>query len=88
MKSNSIWEAEGNPTSISLKPILTSISKNSIFSSTLIGCARAWFPSRRSTLHHMGARERVRSGHLRWGRGTGGKGAYLETVSGCMEWEG
>ena len=88
VKSNSICEAEGNPTSISLKPIRTSISKNSIFSSTLIGWARAWFPSRRSTLHQIGARVSVRSGHCRPGRGTGGKGAYLVAGSGCMEREG
>ena len=74
VKSNSIWEAEGKPTSISLNPILTSISKNSIFSSTLIGCARAWLPSRRSTLHQVGARVIVRFGHWRSGRGTGGRG--------------
>src|SRR5476649_1538965 len=84
VKSNSIWEAEGNPTSISLKPIRTSRSKNSSFSSTLIGWARAWLPSRRSTLHQRGARVSVRPGHCRPGRATGGKGRYLLAEAGCM----
>ena len=87
VKSNSIWEADGKPTSISLKPILTSRSKNSIFSSTLIGWASAWLPSRRSTLHQTGARVSVLPGHWRSGRFTGGKGGYFETGSGCMEWK-
>src|ERR1039458_1901490 len=38
VKSNSIWEADGKPTSISLKPIRTSISKNS---TTLTRCGKA-----------------------------------------------
>ena len=37
----SVSEAAGKPTSISLKPILTSISKNSSFSSRLIGSISA-----------------------------------------------
>jgi hypothetical protein len=37
--------------------------ENSSFSSTLIGTASAWLPSRRSTLHQIGARSIVRSGH-------------------------
>ncbi len=40
-KSNSVCEAEGKPTSISLKPVLTRRSNMSSFSSTLIGVARA-----------------------------------------------
>ena len=55
MKSNSVWEAAGKPTSISLKPTLTSSLKNSSFSSRLIGMMSDWLPSRRSTLHHTGA---------------------------------
>ena len=54
-KAYSVSEAAGNPASISLKPSLTSILKNSIFCSRFIGTARAWLPSRKSTLHHMGA---------------------------------
>ena len=51
----SVSEAAGNPTSISLKPIFTRSLKNSIFCSRLIGITNAWFPSRRSTLHQIGA---------------------------------
>ena len=40
-KSYSVSDAAGNPTSISLKPISTSIWKNSIFSSRLMGSIRA-----------------------------------------------
>ena len=54
-KSYSVSEAAGKPTSISLNPTFTSIWKNSIFSSRLMGSIRAWLPSRRSTLHQMGA---------------------------------
>src|SRR5438094_782026 len=82
--ADSIWEALGNPTSISLKPILTSISKYSSFSSTLIGWARAWLPSRRSTLHQIGAWVSVRLGHWRLGKLTGGKDRYLVTGGACM----
>ena len=84
-KSNSICEAEGKPISISLKPIPTSIWKYSSFSSTLIGCASAWLPSRRSTLHQTGAEVRARFGHWRSGRSTCGKGRYLVTGGCCME---
>jgi hypothetical protein len=52
VKSNSICDAEGKPISISLKPSFTSNAKYSSFSSTLMGTASAWLPSRRSTLHH------------------------------------
>src|SRR5215211_326209 len=83
-KSNSICEALGKPTSISLKPIRTSISKYSSFSSTLIGWARAWLPSRRSTLHQVGADVRVRSGHWRFGNLTGGNGRYFKDGADCM----
>ena len=53
--SYSVSEAAGKPTSISLKPIFTRSSKNSSFSSKLMGMIRAWLPSRRSTLHQVGA---------------------------------
>ncbi len=53
--SYSVSDAAGKPISISLKPISTSTLKNSSFSSRFIGTISAWLPSRRSTLHHMGA---------------------------------
>ena len=74
---NSVFEAEGNPTSISLKPHLTSIWKSSSFWPTFIGMASAWLPSRRSTLHQAGAWVRMRFGHWRSGKWTGGNGRYL-----------
>ncbi len=77
LKSNSVWEAEGKPTSISLKPTFTSVSKSSSFCSTFIGTASAWFPSRRSTLHQRGACVRMRDGQRRSSRATGGNGRYF-----------
>ena len=55
IKLYSVSDAAGKPTSISLKPILTNIWKNSNFSSKLIGSISAWFPSLKSTLHQIGA---------------------------------
>ena len=55
IKVYSVSDAAGNPTSISLKPISTSNLKNSTFCSRLIGITSAWFPSRKSTLHQIGA---------------------------------
>ena len=40
-QSNSVCEDEGKPTSISLKPMRTSILNISIFSSTFIGSTSA-----------------------------------------------
>ncbi len=40
-KSKSVCEADGKPTSISLKPIATSISKNSSFCAAFIGSISA-----------------------------------------------
>ncbi len=77
VKSNSICEAEGKPISISLKPIFTSRAKYSSFSSTLMGTASAWLPSRRSTLHQVGARSIVREGHARSVIFTAAKGRYF-----------
>ena len=54
-KSKSGWLADGNPTSISLKPILTSTSNMRRLRSGSMGSMRAWLPSRRSTEHHRGA---------------------------------
>jgi hypothetical protein len=55
LKVNSVFEADGKPTSISLKPIFTSVWNNSSFCDTFIGTASAWLPSRKSTLHQRGA---------------------------------
>ena len=41
LKSNSVLDAEGNPTSISLNPILTRVWNNSSFWETFMGTARA-----------------------------------------------
>ena len=51
----SVSDAAGKPTSISLNPARTSVSKYSIFSSRLMGTTSAWLPSRKSTEHHTGA---------------------------------
>src|SRR5258706_181803 len=77
---NSVFEAEGKPTSISLKPHLTSVWNISSFWLTFMGTARAWFPSRRSTLHQIGAFLRTRFGHRRFGNRTTGKGRYFENA--------
>jgi hypothetical protein len=42
-----------------------------------MGSTSAWLPSRRSTLHQIGARSIVRDGHVRPGKWTGWKGRYL-----------
>ena len=55
LKANSVFDADGKPTSISLKPIFTSVWNNSNFCDTFIGTASAWLPSRKSTLHQRGA---------------------------------
>ncbi len=53
-KPNSVSEADGKPTSISLKPMAQSILNICIFLSAFIGSNRAWLPSRRSVLIHTG----------------------------------
>src|ERR1039457_2414061 len=53
-KSKSVWEAAGNPTSISLKPILTSVSNMRRLRAASMGSINAWLPSRKSTLHQVG----------------------------------
>ena len=78
LKANSVLEADGKPTSISLKPHFTSASKSSSFCDTFIGTASAWLPSRRSTLHQVGAAVRTRSGQRRSGRLTGWNGRYFD----------
>ncbi len=77
LKVNSVFDAEGNPTSISLNPQFTSAWNSSSFWLTFMGTASAWLPSRRSTLHHIGARVNVRLGHCRSGKCTGGNGRYF-----------
>src|SRR5690625_7095543 len=69
-KSKSVCDAEGKPTSISLKPILTSSSNISSLRSTSIGSIRAWLPSRRSTAHQRGACVIRLVGHVRSGSST------------------
>ena len=82
-KSNSVCDAEGKPTSISLKPIFTSISNMRSLRSLSIGSISAWLPSRRSTLHQTGAWRQHGVGPA-CGRSscTGAKGRYL--VWGCF----
>src|SRR5690606_17661657 len=53
-KSKSVCDAEGKPTSISLKPILTSCSNKRSLRSTLMGSISDWLPSRKSVLIQMG----------------------------------
>ena len=91
VKANSVSEAEGKPISISLKPTATSRRKSSSFSSTLIGMARAWLPSRRSTEHQIGAWVRVLSGQRRSDSfGAKAKGRYFFRVpvfmAGSVSW--
>src|SRR6185369_925028 len=77
LKVNSVLDAEGKPTSISLNPHRTSVWKSSSFWLTFMGTASAWLPSRRSTLHQVGATVKVRLGHFRSGKATGGKARYF-----------
>ena len=77
MKSNSVAPALGKPTSISLRPTLTSRSKNRVFFSVPIGSISDWLPSRRSVESQRGARSMTRDGHCRSGRAIWLKGRYL-----------
>jgi len=76
-KSKSVCEAEGNATSISLKPMSHSVRKRRSFFSTLIGSKSAWFPSRRSVLIQTGASVTTFPGQRRSDSGTGRNAAYL-----------
>jgi hypothetical protein len=76
-KSNSTCDADGNPTSISLKPMDTSASNMRSLRGMSMGSISAWLPSRRSTLHHMGGRVSTASGQVRSVRRTGVNGAVL-----------
>src|SRR5882672_2199955 len=84
LNANSVFDAEGKPTSISLKPVFTSVWNNSSFCDTFIGTASAWLPSRKSTLHQRGAWVRTRLGHCRSGKCTGGNARYFFDGSFCM----
>ena len=53
-KSKSGCEADGKPTSISLKPIATRALNICSLRAGSIGSMRAWLPSRRSTEHQIG----------------------------------
>src|SRR5690242_11379090 len=81
---NSVLDADGKPTSISLKPIFTSVWNNSSFCDTFIGTASAWLPSRKSTLHQRGAAVSTRLGHWRSANATGGNGRYFLDGSVCI----
>ena len=81
---NSVLDADGKPTSISLKPILTSVWNNSNFWETFIGTASAWLPSRKSTLHQRGAAVSTRFGHWRSGKWMAGNARYFFVGSFCM----
>ena len=53
--SKSVCDAEGNPTSISLKPSSTSSANRRRLRGVSIGLTSAWLPSRRSVEHQIGA---------------------------------
>ncbi len=76
-KSNSVWDAEGNPISISLKPMSTRTLNMRSFLLVSMGSMSAWLPSRRSTLHQMGALVITRLGHCRSGSLMGSKAWYF-----------
>ena len=77
MKSKSGWLADGKPTSISLKPISTTVSNMRRLRAGSIGSMSAWLPSRRSTEHHSGAFVIRWSGQVRSGSESGRNGRYL-----------
>ena len=76
-KLKSVSDADGNATSISLKPIATSVLNIRILRAASIGSNSAWLPSRRSVLIQIGAFVIVRDGHVRSGRLTGVNGRYF-----------
>ena len=76
-KSKSVCEADGKPTSISLKPISHTVRNMRILRSTFIGSNSAWLPSRRSVLIQTGARSMTLFGHWRSASAIGAKGRYL-----------
>ena len=76
-KLKSVSDADGNATSISLKPIATSVLNIRILRAASIGSNSARLPSRRSVLIQIGAFVIVRDGHVRSGRLTGVNGRYF-----------
>ena len=84
LKANSVFDADGKPTSISLKPIFTSVWNNSSFCEIFIGTASAWLPSRKSTLAQRGAVVSTRFGHWRSGKCIGRNARYFFDGSLCM----
>ncbi|CFU79902.1 Uncharacterised protein [Bordetella pertussis] len=78
-KSKSVCDADGKPTSISLKPIFTSCSKKRTLRSTLMGSISDWLPSRKSVLIQMGGWVMRRLGQVRSAksRAKGWNGTYL-----------
>ena len=58
MRSRTVWksvsDADGKPTSISLRPTAHSVLNSRFLVSRLMGSNSAWLPSRRSVLHHTG----------------------------------
>ena len=81
MRSRTVWksvsEADGNPTSISLRPTAHRVLNSRFLVSRLMGSNSAWLPSRRSVLHHTGTCVSWRVGHCRLGRSMGGKRAVF-----------
>jgi hypothetical protein len=63
--SKSVMDALGKPTSISFTPSRRSRSKKRRFRIGSIGLTSAWFPSRRSVEHQVGARSSTTSGQVR-----------------------
>src|SRR5215475_6468071 len=77
-KSKSVFDADGNPTSISLNPSCTSRSNMRCLRSESIGLTSAWLPSRRSVEHQIGACWITWLGQVRSGRSTVGYGRYFQ----------
>jgi 3-oxoacyl-ACP reductase-like protein len=73
-KSKSGWLADGKPTSISVKPILTSSRNIASLRTGSIGSMSAWLPSRRSTEHQIGALSIILFGQVRSSSTIGTKG--------------
>src|SRR5262249_5826956 len=83
-KLKSVSEADGKPTSISLKPSFTSVSNMRSLRSGPIGSISAWLPSRKSTLHQIGALVMVLLGQVRSGRLIGANAGYVWKFILCM----
>ena len=77
-KSKSVFDADGNPTSISFTPSRTSSSNIRCLRAESIGLIRDWLPSRRSVEHQIGWRSTTLSGQVRSGRSTRSYGRYFQ----------